>query len=155
MRLIDADKLYPDCMTKDGKLAISQSQLANAPTVESEKVLVANVTFDEDKLKEIVKTDVIDKINSGELVLKTERSQDKITNDDIQQAIKEGFANGYEMAKEKFSPKKGEWIVKTISTFPQYQPDEYICPFCNTIVNYKTNFCHKCGSDMKGGAENG
>lgn len=34
MRLIDADKLYPDCMTKDGKLAISQSQLANAPTVE-------------------------------------------------------------------------------------------------------------------------
>ena len=34
MRLIDADKIYPDCMTKDGKLAISQSQLANAPTVE-------------------------------------------------------------------------------------------------------------------------
>lgn len=33
MRLIDADKLYPDCMTKDGKLAISQSQLANAPAV--------------------------------------------------------------------------------------------------------------------------
>lgn len=33
MRLIDADKLYPDCMTKDGKLAISQSQLADAPTV--------------------------------------------------------------------------------------------------------------------------
>lgn len=34
MRLIDADKLYPDCITKDGKLAISQSQLANAPTIE-------------------------------------------------------------------------------------------------------------------------
>ena len=33
MRLIDADKLYPDCMTKDGKLAISQSQLANAPAI--------------------------------------------------------------------------------------------------------------------------
>jgi hypothetical protein len=33
MRLIDADKLYPDCMTRDGKLAISQSQLANAPTI--------------------------------------------------------------------------------------------------------------------------
>jgi len=33
MGLVDADKLYPDCMTKDGKLAISQSQLANAPTV--------------------------------------------------------------------------------------------------------------------------
>lgn len=33
MRLIDADKLYPDCRTIDGKLAISQSQLANAPTI--------------------------------------------------------------------------------------------------------------------------
>ena len=33
-RLIDADKLYPDCMTKDGTFAISQSQIANAPTVE-------------------------------------------------------------------------------------------------------------------------
>ena len=33
-RLIDADKLYPDCMTKEGTLAISQSQIANAPTVE-------------------------------------------------------------------------------------------------------------------------
>lgn len=34
MRLIDADKIHPDCTTKHGKLAISQSQLANAPTVE-------------------------------------------------------------------------------------------------------------------------
>ena len=33
-RLIDADKLYPDCLTKRGTLAISQSQIANAPTVE-------------------------------------------------------------------------------------------------------------------------
>lgn len=33
-RLIDADKLYPDCMTKNGTLAISQNQIANAPTVE-------------------------------------------------------------------------------------------------------------------------
>lgn len=33
MRYVDADKLYPDCMTKNGTLAISQSQIANAPTV--------------------------------------------------------------------------------------------------------------------------
>lgn len=32
-RLIDADKLYPDCMTKNGTLAISQSQLADAQTI--------------------------------------------------------------------------------------------------------------------------
>lgn len=36
MRLIDADKLYPDCVTKTGKLAISQSQIAEAPTIESD-----------------------------------------------------------------------------------------------------------------------
>lgn len=35
MRLIDADKLYPDKMTKEGTLAISQDQLANAPTIDS------------------------------------------------------------------------------------------------------------------------
>jgi len=35
MRMIDADKLYPDCMTKNGTLAISQSQIANVPTVDT------------------------------------------------------------------------------------------------------------------------
>lgn len=34
MRLIDADKLYPDCLSKNGRLAISQNQLANAQTIE-------------------------------------------------------------------------------------------------------------------------
>ncbi len=33
MRLIDADKLHPDVMTKRGALAISQGQLAYAPTI--------------------------------------------------------------------------------------------------------------------------
>ena len=33
MRMIDADKLRPDCLTKDGKFAISQSQIANALTL--------------------------------------------------------------------------------------------------------------------------
>lgn len=39
MRMIDADKLYPDCMTKNGTLAISQNQIANAPTITPEKAL--------------------------------------------------------------------------------------------------------------------
>lgn len=38
------------------------------------------------------------------------RLQEEITNDDIQQAIKEGFANGYEMAKSKYERPQGEWI---------------------------------------------
>lgn len=33
-RLIDADKLYPDCLTKNGRVAISATQIASAPTVE-------------------------------------------------------------------------------------------------------------------------
>ena len=47
--------------------------------------------------------------------------------------------------------KKGEWIVKTQSTFPQYQPDEYECPFCHIIVHRKTNHCENCGAIMNGG----
>ena len=34
MRLIDADKLYPDTFGK-GRLAVSQSQIADAPTVQA------------------------------------------------------------------------------------------------------------------------
>ena len=50
MRLINADKLHPDCLTKRGALAISQSQIANAPTVERPKgewVAIASI-LDED-----------------------------------------------------------------------------------------------------------
>jgi len=45
MRLINADKIYPDCMTKNGALAISQSQIANAPTVEARPQGEWNCTF--------------------------------------------------------------------------------------------------------------
>lgn len=46
----------------------------NAPTVEQEVKLVpvAKVTFDEEKLREIVHREVIDKIQSGELVVQAE-----------------------------------------------------------------------------------
>ena len=49
----------------------------NAPAVDPEKVLIANVTFDEEKLKDSVQTEVIEKIKSGELVIKDERPQGK------------------------------------------------------------------------------
>ena len=47
----------------------------NAPTVEvePEKIAIANVSFDENKLKEIVKTEVIDKIKNGEWIPVSER----------------------------------------------------------------------------------
>lgn len=68
--------------------------------------------------------------------------------------FKEGYKQAIIDGKTNFSRPQGKWKVKTKSTFPQYQPDEYLCPFCNTIVNYKTNFCHNCGAQMgKEGAE--
>lgn len=72
MRLIDADKLYPDCMSNKG-LAITQSQLANAPTVNTKSF--ANVIFDKDELEQIVKDRVIEPIKNGELVVKGKRPQ--------------------------------------------------------------------------------
>lgn len=35
MRLVDADKLFPDVMKVDGSMAISQGQLAHAKTIEA------------------------------------------------------------------------------------------------------------------------
>lgn len=72
-------------------------------------------------------------------------SVEGFTKEDMSGAYSEGYACG---SRENERP-QGEWIIKTISTFPQYQPDEYICPFCNTIVNYKTKFCENCGADMR------
>lgn len=90
-RLIDADALMPSfvqkAFTMQDRHGVKLGEnwlldyndikdvIDNAPTVEPEKVVVANVTFDEDKLKEIVQREVIDKIKSGELVIQEERPQ--------------------------------------------------------------------------------
>lgn len=79
MRLIDAEALkksFEDTVCIEPMpYAFVKQIIDNAPTVEPEKVLVANVTFDEDKLKEIVQTEVIDKIKNGELVIQEEKPQ--------------------------------------------------------------------------------
>lgn len=74
---------------------------------------------------------------------------EKAKESEIIKAYTKGFDTGVETVKGERP--QGEWICVTKSTFPQYQPDEYKCPFCNTIVNYKTNYCHNCGAKMKGG----
>ena len=61
----------------------------------------------------------------------------------------EAYQTGYEEGKN--ARLQGEWICVTKSTFPQYQPDEYKCPFCNVIVHRKTNYCEYCGASMQGG----
>ena len=47
MRLIDADKLFPDRITEKG-LAISQSQIANAETIESQRWIPCNERLPKD-----------------------------------------------------------------------------------------------------------
>lgn len=85
MRPVDADVLR-DVFTEilddsigaecDGVIQCL-SALDSALTVEPEKVCIGKVTFDKDELKEIVQTHVIDKIQSGELILKEERPHGK------------------------------------------------------------------------------
>lgn len=53
-------------------LCIAEDLIDNAPTVEPEKVLIANVTFDEEKLKELT-DEIVERIKSGEIVLQDER----------------------------------------------------------------------------------
>ena len=59
-------------LTEQEKVIVEE--IDNAPTVEQEVKLVpiAKVTFDEEKLREILHKEVIDKIESGELVLQAE-----------------------------------------------------------------------------------
>lgn len=54
-------------------------------------------------------------------------SAEEITNEDIQQAIKEGFANGYEMAKEK--------IIHSIAK--QYSEHNELVPMWLSIGDIK------------------
>ena len=46
----------------------------NEPTVEPQKVLIANVTFDTEKLKEFT-DEIIERIKNGEIVLQDERTK--------------------------------------------------------------------------------
>lgn len=45
---------------------------------------------------------------------------------------------------------QAEWICKTKSTFPQYQPDEFECSSCKQVSTQKYNFCPHCGAGMRG-----
>lgn len=62
--------------------------------------------------------------------------------------IKGEIEGDYEIIERYYGRVKGEWKNKIRSTFPQYQPDEYECPFCHINVYHKTNFCPNCGADM-------
>lgn len=46
MRLIDADKLKPDCLTNNGHLAITQSQIAAAETVGGQRMTESKIVYE-------------------------------------------------------------------------------------------------------------
>ena len=58
----------------DGKSidVVALTDVDNAPTVEPQKVPIANVTFDTEKLKELT-DEIVERIKSGEIVLQDER----------------------------------------------------------------------------------
>ena len=78
----------------------------------------------------------------------------EITEEDIQNAIKQGYNDGYAMAKAKFERPKGEWIViksplsDEVIVKCHYCKDEFIG---NDVEDY--NFCPNCGADMRGKEE--
>ena len=75
----------------------------------------------------------------------------EITNDDIKIAIKQGYNDGYEMARAKFERPKGEWIARIDET--------HYCSNCRgdaidgDFDEILTDFCPHCGVQMVGGAE--
>lgn len=83
MRAVDADELKKGIVELCGNInankGIAIPTLAfirlidNADTVEPEKILVANVTFDKDELNRIIDERVIEPIKNGELVIKEEK----------------------------------------------------------------------------------
>ena len=67
-----APEYYEEMSNLAEALDIGIRAIDNAPTVEPEKVLVANVTFDKDELEQLVQDRVIEPIKNGELVLQTD-----------------------------------------------------------------------------------
>ena len=79
---------------------------------------------------------------------KNARPQDEITNEDIQQAIKEGFANGYEMAKAKLAEKLKDRIEESVCKYCQMNKH---CELCE--ISRVFQIITLTAEERKGGAE--
>lgn len=139
MRAVDADELKKcaiPCEIHNGALTdlcVPLYQIDNAPTVEPEKVLVANVTFDKDQLEQIIRDRVIEPIKNGELVLQT----DKRPEGEWIKVKEERMC--IDMSGEIVTRYKCSECGRTIAILP------------SKLADYP--FCH-CGAAMqKGGAE--
>ena len=82
----------------------------------------------------------------SDLIQAYEKPQGEITEEDIQNAIKAGYENGYSMAQAKYQRLKGKWIDAI------YTNNGVGVGMCNQCGIHKTidNFCPNCGADMRG-----
>lgn len=149
MRLIDADKLYPDCTTKNGTLAISQSQIAKAPTVptHSQKLgceICANRNI---KSKEACTSP----FGVCEFFDDTPDRSFEIA----QKSIELGRSLGRTEERAESKTSQG----KLIKIFENPFTNGYICPFCGHEIHVTEQFlpkvteCEVCGAELKGGSE--
>ena len=131
-RLIDAEALKQDISTEWLTAQTKQAFykiIDNAPTVEPEikKVPIANITFDEEKLKELT-DEIVERIKNGEIVLKDERPHGE---------WKE-YGDIYSKGGVKCS-------------ICGYQTNNRL----QLAVGCGNNYCPNCGADMRGDANDG
>ena len=123
MRLIDADKLHPDSIGRKG-LAISQSQIANAPTVEYPEAITIKCDTEEDKQK------LVSALRNASARLEVRVEEEKPTG--------EWKEMGYETGALGI-------------TYKQTQCSN--CGWEHALPMW-WNFCPNCGADMRKEAEN-
>ena len=122
MRLIDTDKLKPDCMTKDGRFAISQSQIANAKPIQPS-------------------TDAV----SRQAILDCKYA---ISDDEIgERKYVVDVTDIVELPPITPTRPKGKWISNAEDDL---KISEYTCSNCKGLSDEDTDYCPKCGADMRG-----
>ena len=82
------------------------------------------------------------------------RPQSEITEEDIQNAIRAGYENGYSMAQAKYQRPQGEWIEDKVAF-------HFVCDQCGCALrqlksevfegDYDYNLCPNCGAERVGG----
>lgn len=109
--------------------------------------------IDADALKEaleVIQYNDIDDLTRTEQLINNATTVDTYTIEDIQEVRENALILGAKLAQRP----KGEWITGGKDVTGQYFYDEFICNQCFVVVTDKSNFCPKCGADMrKGGAE--
>ena len=125
------------CMT-----GLNCELIDNAPTVEPEN-LIKPIAEIKCEISEEEKQRIIELLRKEKP--KFVKLEPEITDEDIQNAIKQGYNDGYAMAKAKYERPKGKWIEK------QETPASvsYYCSNCECAGLGVENFCSWCGADMR------